>query len=80
MHAAAAYTKLIQVTGGFDLIFLGIGRGGHICFNMPADSLHPYTHLERLSEKTVAGSAHSISQGRLGNAWLRGQCTCTESS
>ena len=35
-HAAAAYTKLIQDAGGFDLIFLGIGRGGHICFNMPS--------------------------------------------
>lgn len=56
-HAAAAYTKLIQDAGGFDLIFLGIGRDGHICFNMPADSLHPYTHLERLSEKTMADNA-----------------------
>lgn len=24
---------------------------------MPADSLHPYTHLERLSEKTMADNA-----------------------
>lgn len=56
-HAARAYTELIRQAGGFDLIFLGIGRDGHICFNMPAERLHPYTHVEPLSEQTIADNA-----------------------
>lgn len=55
--AAQAYTDLIYSKGGFDLIFLGIGRDGHISFNMPGAALQPYTHLETLSEATIADNA-----------------------
>lgn len=52
--AANDYTKLIYEKGGIDLILLGIGRDGHISFNMPKEALHPYTHVEQLSEATVS--------------------------
>jgi len=55
--AASAYTDLVYGKGGFDLIFLGIGRDGHISFNMPADALRPYTHIEQLTEATIADNA-----------------------
>lgn len=56
-RAVGDYTALIQDAGGFDFIFLGIGRDGHICFNMPSDSLRPNVHVEQLSEATINDNA-----------------------
>lgn len=56
-RAADDYSSLIKRAGGFDLTFLGIGRDGHISFNMPSDALHPLTHVERLSEAAVRDNA-----------------------
>ncbi len=51
------YTELIGKMGGFDLIILGIGRDGHITFNMPGPIGHVYTYIETLSPKTVKDNA-----------------------
>ena len=51
--ACKEYTDLIEKKGGFDLILLGIGRDGHIAFNMPGDRLQAYTHIEQLSNETI---------------------------
>ena len=56
-QAASEYTKLINEEGGFDLILLGIGRDGHIAFNMPGSKMLLFTHVEKLSETTKKDNA-----------------------
>ncbi len=56
-EACAAYTKQIKEKGDFDLILLGIGRDGHIAFNMPAEKSQVYAYVEQLSEKTIQDNA-----------------------
>ena len=51
--ACEEYTDKIIEKGYFDLILLGIGRDGHIAFNMPGDKSRVFAYVEQLSEKTV---------------------------
>ena len=51
------YTQSILDMGGFDVIILGIGRDGHITFNMPGEVSQVYTYVESLSEQTVEDNA-----------------------
>lgn len=46
------YEKLIQSTGGIDLLLLGIGVNGHIGFNEPGTSFETRTHVVELTEST----------------------------
>ena len=55
--AAAAFDGRIAAEGGIDLILLGIGRDGHVAFNMPADAFVLPTHVQRLSEATIRDNA-----------------------
>src|SRR5680860_53081 len=56
-QACDEYTDMIKERGGIDLILLGIGRDGHIAFNMPSDEIQAYTHVELLSEETISDNA-----------------------
>ena len=47
------YTRQIEQAGGLDLILLGIGRDGHIAFNMPGEALTLDAHVEHLSQETI---------------------------
>ena len=51
--ACREYTDKIIEKGYFDLILLGIGRDGHIAFNMPGEKSRVFAYVEQLSEKTV---------------------------
>lgn len=51
------FDERIEKEGGIDLILLGIGRDGHIAFNMPADELAFATHVQELSEMTIQDNA-----------------------
>ncbi len=51
--ACEEYTDKIIEKGYFDLILLGIGRDGHIAFNMPGDKSRVFAYVEQLSEKTI---------------------------
>lgn len=51
--ACRDYTEKIIEKGYFDLILLGIGRDGHIAFNMPGDKSRVFAYVEQLSEKTI---------------------------
>ena len=39
--------------GPIDLCILGLGKNGHIAFNEPADTLHPFAHLASLSSTSL---------------------------
>lgn len=52
-EAAQKFDMLIEQEGGFDFILLGIGRDGHIAFNMPDRELKLLTHVQELSESTM---------------------------
>lgn len=54
---ARKFDEKIEQEGGIDLILLGIGRDGHIAFNMPAEKLDFATHVQELSELTVRDNA-----------------------
>ena len=56
-QAGKEFDERIRREGGIDLILLGIGRDGHIAFNMPADELALPTHAQRLSDATIADNA-----------------------
>lgn len=47
------YDKAIEKAGGLDILFLGIGRNGHIGFNEPADHFTAGTHLVDLTASTI---------------------------
>lgn len=55
--AARAFDERITQQGGIDLILLGIGRDGHIAFNMPEDKLTLATHVQKLSDATIKDNA-----------------------
>ena len=59
--ACRDYAGKIREHGGFDLILLGIGRDGHIAFNMPRPSLYAEPHVEALNEDTIAANARFFS-------------------
>jgi galactosamine-6-phosphate isomerase len=44
--------QLIKEQGPIDLCILGIGKNGHLGLNEPGDSLLPFCHVTKLSEKT----------------------------
>lgn len=56
-RACRKYTEAIQAAGGFDFTLLGIGTDGHIAFNMPRPALSLDTHLEQLSQETIAANS-----------------------
>lgn len=56
-EAGRAFDARIEREGGIDLILLGIGRDGHIAFNMPGAELVLETHPQKLSEATVRDNA-----------------------
>lgn len=45
--------EVINKQGPIDICVLGLGRNGHIGFNEPADSLHPYCHVATLSPESM---------------------------
>ena len=47
------YDKAIKNAGGLDILFLGIGRNGHIGFNEPADHFVLGTHIVDLTPSTI---------------------------
>lgn len=47
------YEENIKAAGGMDIIFLGIGRNGHIGFNEPGEFFEPYTHQVILEKSTI---------------------------
>lgn len=54
--------------GPIDLCILGLGKNGHIAFNEPADTLHPYAHLAPLSSASlehtmIKGTGEQIKYG-----------------
>jgi len=61
-QACVDYANLIMEKGGIDLILLGIGRDGHIAFNMPAEELQLKIHIEQLSHETIADNARFFSK------------------
>lgn len=54
---ARRFDEKIEREGGIDLILLGIGRDGHIAFNMPAERLYFATHVQELSETAIQDNA-----------------------
>ncbi|MDD3185407.1 MAG: glucosamine-6-phosphate deaminase [Anaerostipes sp.] len=52
-QAALDFDQKIKDEGGIDLILLGIGRDGHIAFNMPSNELSLATHIQKLSKATI---------------------------
>lgn len=49
--------KKVRENGVPELQLLGIGNNGHIGFNEAADLLHTETHIEQLTESTIAANA-----------------------
>jgi len=49
----ADYEAKIEAAGGIDLQVLGIGRDGHIAFNMPTSSLVSRTRIKTLTNDTL---------------------------
>ncbi len=54
----AGYEASIKAAGGIDLQILGIGRNGHIGFNVPTSSLASRTRLKALSRETIEDARH----------------------
>lgn len=57
IKSAKEFDQRIEDEGGIDLILLGIGRDGHIAFNMPEDELCLDTHVQQLSKATIQDNA-----------------------
>lgn len=47
------YENKIKKAGFMDILFLGIGKNGHIGFNEPAEYFEPYTHEVKLHQNTI---------------------------
>ena len=52
-----SYERVIKECGGVDLQILGIGRNGHIGFNEPGMKLNTKTHINALTQDTIAANA-----------------------
>ena len=61
---AAEYERLIQRSGGLDLLLLGIGRSGHIGFNEPGSTPDDRTRLIVLDEITRKDAASDFFEER----------------
>ena len=57
------YEQAIEDAGGIDLMFLGLGRNGHIAFNEPGTSFRSRTRVVQLSESTRAANAAYFPSG-----------------
>lgn len=53
----ADYENKIREAGPIDIIFLGIGKNGHIGFNEPEDFFEPYTHEVKLQPNTIKANS-----------------------
>lgn len=53
-----AYDQLARDMGGMDLQILGLGTTGHIAFNEPDSTFHPFTRLVNLDKSTMAANGH----------------------
>ncbi len=53
-----AYDALASQMGGMDLQILGLGTTGHIAFNEPDSTFHPFTRLVNLDESTIQANGH----------------------
>lgn len=51
------YENKIKAAGSMDILFIGIGKNGHIGFNEPADYFEPYTHEVKLHHNTIAANS-----------------------
>lgn len=51
------YEQKIKASGGIDIMLLGIGRNGHIAFNMPHSDFYSRTRLVELDEITRRDNA-----------------------
>ncbi len=47
------YENKVRQAGSMDILFLGIGKNGHIGFNEPGDFFEPYTHEVKLQQNTI---------------------------
>ena len=51
------YEELIESRGGIDLMFLGIGKNGHIAFNEPEAVFSVSTHVVTLTDESIRACA-----------------------
>ncbi|MBI3370289.1 MAG: glucosamine-6-phosphate deaminase [Betaproteobacteria bacterium] len=51
------YERKIAELGGIDLFFSGVGRDGHIAFNIAGSSLRSRTRVQKLNPQTIAANA-----------------------
>ena len=58
---ALCYEQKIAAAGGIDLLFLGIGRNGHIAFNEPGSSHVSRTRVVNLAADTVNANTRFFS-------------------
>ena len=59
------YEQEIEDLGGIDLMFLGLGRNGHIGFNEPGTPFRSRTRVVELSESTRNANASYFPDGRV---------------
>lgn len=57
------YESLIESAGGIDLMFLGLGRNGHIGFNEPGSPFDARTRVVKLTESTRSANADCFPTG-----------------
>lgn len=61
-EVCAAYDRLIEASGGFDLCILGLGPNGHLGFNEPPSVADAPTRLVDLTPASLASNAAYWSQ------------------
>lgn len=54
---AARFAEVLLARGGFDSLFLGLGRNGHLAFNEPGTSQDAATRSVRLDQATLAANS-----------------------
>jgi len=59
------YEQEIEDIGGIDLMFLGLGRNGHIGFNEPGTPFRSRTRVVELSESTRVSNAPHFPDGHV---------------
>lgn len=52
-----SYEAKLKEANYMDVLFLGIGKNGHIGFNEPAEYFEPYTHQVKLKENTIEANS-----------------------